>query len=242
MELNFKKLCGSVVGPKLANPSEYRQLVGGLMFLVNSQPDICFVVNTLSQFMVQPHHICWITAKNLLRYLYGTINYGLRYSVGNLRLHEYSDVDWVGSVVDRKSMSRWCFSLGSASISWMSKRQKSVALSTTKAEYIAASMACCEVVWLRKLFSELFEHVLDTTVIYCDNQSGIHLSENLVFHNRSKHIDIKYHFIRDMVEQGAIRLQHIKIDEQVVDILTNTGEVQILNLPRETSSRGRTLP
>ena len=91
MELNFKKLCGSVVGPKLANPSEYRQL-GALMLLVNSRPDICFIVNTLSQFMVEPHHIHWIAAKNLLRYLRETINYGLRYTIGNLRLHGYSDV------------------------------------------------------------------------------------------------------------------------------------------------------
>ena len=81
-----------------------------------------------------------------------------------------------------------------------------MALSITEAEYIAASMACCEVVWLRKLFSELFGHVLDTTVILCDNQSVIRLSENPVFHDRSKHIDIRYHFIRDMVQRGAIRL------------------------------------
>ena len=93
MELNFKKLCGSVVGPDLENPSKYHQLVGALMFLVNSLLDICFAVNTLSQFMVEPHHIHWIAAKNLLRYLWGTINYGLRYTVGNLKLHGYTDVD-----------------------------------------------------------------------------------------------------------------------------------------------------
>ena len=95
-----------------------------------------------------------------------------------------------------------------------------VALSIVEIEYIAASMACCEVVWLRKIFSEMFEHVLDTTVIYCDNQSGIRLLENHVFHDRSKHIDIKYHFIRDMVQRGVIRLHHIGIDEQVTDIHT----------------------
>ena len=102
----------------------------------------------------------------------------------------------------------------------MSRKQKSVALSTAEAEYIAASMACCEAVWLRKLFSELFGHVLDTTVILCDNKSGIRLSENLVFHDQSKHIDIRYHFIRDMVQLGVVRLDHIRIDEQVADILT----------------------
>ena len=171
MELKFKKLCGNVVGPALGNPNEYRQLVGELMFLVNSHRDICFVVNTLSQHMVDPHHIHWVDAKNLLRYLRGMITHGLRYTVGSLRLHGYTNVDWARSVVDRKSTSGCCFTLGSALISWMSKKQKSVALSTAEAEYIAASMACREVVWLRMLFSELFEHVLDTIVIYCDNQS-----------------------------------------------------------------------
>ena len=97
--------------------------------------------------------------------------------------------------MDRKSTFGCCFYLGSTSISWMSRKQKSVALSTAEAEYIAASMASCEAVWLRKLFSELFGHALDTTMILCDNQSGILLSEALVFHDRSKHIDIRYHFI-----------------------------------------------
>ena len=111
----------------------------------------------------------------------------------------------------------------------MSKKQKSVALSTVEAEYIAASMACCEAIWLRKLFNELFEHVQDTTVIFRDNQSGIRISENLVFHDRSKHIDIRYHFIRDMVQRGAVRLDHTGTDEHVADILTKSlGKVKFL--------------
>eukprot|EP00253_Pinus_taeda_P003201 PITA_03201 len=178
MDLDFKKLCSIVVGPALGNATEYRQLIGALMFLVNSCPDICFAVNTLSQHMVEP-------------------------------LHSH----WIGNLVDRKSTSRCCFSLDSASISWMSRKQKSMSLSTAEAEYIAASMSSCEVVWLRKLFSEVFGYTLDTTVILCDNQSGIRLSENPVFHDRSKHIDIRYHFIRDMVQRGAIRLHHIDTDE-----------------------------
>jgi len=229
MELDFKKLSGSAAGPVLQNATEYRQLVGAIMFLVNSRPDICFAVNTLSQHMVEPHHIHWIGAKNLLRYLRGTITYGLRYIARDVRLFGYTDADWAGNVEDRKSTSGCCFSLGSASISWMSRKQKSVALSTAKAEYIAASMASCEAVWLRKLFSELFGFTLDTIVILCDNQSGIRLSENPIFHDRSKHIDIRYHYIRDMVQRGAIRLHHIGTDEQVADILTKPlGKVKFL--------------
>jgi len=98
--------------------------------------------------MVEPHHSHWIGAKNLLRYLRGTITHGLRYTTGDVRLHGYTDVDWAGSVVDRKSTSGCCFSLGSASISWMSKKQKSVALSTAEAKYTATSMASCEAVKL----------------------------------------------------------------------------------------------
>eukprot|EP00253_Pinus_taeda_P004791 PITA_04791 len=202
MELDFKMLSGSAVGPVLRNATEYRQLVGAFMFLVNSRPDICFAVNTLSQHMVEPHHIHWIGAKNLLRYLRGTITYGLRYTVGDVRLLGYTDADWVGSVVDRKSTFGCCFSLGSASISWMRRKQKSVALSTAEAEYITASMASCEAVWLRKLFSDLCGFTLDTTMILCDNQSGIRLSKNHVFHDCSKHIDIRYHYIRDMVQRS----------------------------------------
>ena len=112
----------------------------------------------------------------------------------------------------------------------MSRKQKLVALSTVEAEYIAASMTCCEVVWLRKLFSELFGHVLDTTVILCDNQSGICLSENTVFHDQSKHIDIRYHFVRDMVQRGIVRLGHIGTDSGRRYSHEAPGEGQILNL------------
>ena len=112
MELNFRKLSGNVVGPVLENLTEYQQLMGALMFLVNSHPDVCFAVNTLSQHMVDPHHIHRIGAKNMLRYLWDTINHGLRYTAESLRLHGYTDADWVGSVVDHKSTSRCCFTLG----------------------------------------------------------------------------------------------------------------------------------
>ena len=142
MELNFKKLSGSVAGPVLANPIEYCQFVGALMFLVNTPPNVCFAVNTLSQHMVDPYHIHWVGAKNLLRCLWGTKNDGLRYTAGSVALHGYTDADWAGNVVDRKSTSGCCFTIGSASISWMSRKQKSVALSTAEVEYIAASMAC----------------------------------------------------------------------------------------------------
>jgi hypothetical protein len=123
--------------------------------------------------------------------------------------------------VDRKSTSGYCFSLGSAMISWSSRKQGSIAQSTAKTEYIAASDASKEAVWLKKLVSGLFGDKLETTVVHYDNQSCIKLTENLVFHDRSKHIDMRYHYIRDLVQGKTVKLHYIATSEQVADILTN---------------------
>jgi hypothetical protein len=138
--------------------SLYRQLVGSLMSLVNTRPDICFVINTLSQFQVEPRHEHWIAAKHVLRYIHGTLNYGLIYTTSSdIKLHGFTDSDWARSAEDRRSTSGMCFSLGSAMISWGSRKQNFVALSTAKEEYIAACEACTEAIWLRKLISGLFD-------------------------------------------------------------------------------------
>jgi hypothetical protein len=169
---------------------------------------------------VEPRHEHWIVAKHVLRYICGTLNYGLRYVASNdIQLHGFTDSNWVGSAEDM-STSGMCFSLGSTMISWGSRKHKSVALSTTKVEYIAACEACTKEVWLRKLISGLFDQVSDSTIIYCDNQSCIRLSEHPVFHEWSKHIEIKYYFIRDKVQEGEVKLQYIPTDEQTTDILT----------------------
>jgi hypothetical protein len=138
----------------------------------------------------------WIAAKHVSRYICGTINYGLRYTASSdIQLHGFTDSDWAGSAEDRKSTSGMCFSMGSAMISWSSRKHKSVALSTTEVEYISPCEAWTEAVWLRKLISDLFDQTPESTTIYCDNQSYIRLSEHPVFHERSKHIEIKYYFI-----------------------------------------------
>jgi hypothetical protein len=122
--------------------------------------------------------------------------------------------------MDRKSTSRYCFSLGSAMISWSSQKHGSIAESTTEAEYIAASDVSKEAVWLRKLVSGLFGDKLETTMVHRDNQSCIKLTENPVFHDRSKHIDMKYHYIRDLVQRKTVKLQYIATSDHVADILT----------------------
>jgi hypothetical protein len=110
-------------------------------------------------------------------------------------LQGYTDSDWAGSAVDRKRTSECFFTLGSAMVSWCSRKQTYVALITAEAEYIALSVAVCEAMWLRKILADLFGHVLDSTVIHCDNQSCVNLSDNPVFHDKLKHIEIKYHYI-----------------------------------------------
>jgi hypothetical protein len=148
----------------------YKHMVGSLMYLTNTRPDICFVVNTLSQYMVDPRQVHLVAAKHVLRYLKGTIDYDLRYARNcKFGLVGYTDSDWVGSVHDRKSTSGCYFSLGSVVIAWRSRKLMSVALSTTEAEYITVCAACSEVVWLRKLLSGLFDLQLEATWIYCDN-------------------------------------------------------------------------
>ena len=154
------------------------------------------------------------TAKHILRYLKGTVDYGLKYDVNQkINLEGYVDSDWAGSAIDRKSTS-WCwFSIASAMISWFSKKHSCVALSTAEAEYVTAYSTSCEVVWLKKLPSNLFDLQLDANCIYCDNQSYVKLSENPMVDDKSKHIKIKYHYIRDMVQRGAVKLQYAVKEE-----------------------------
>eukprot|EP00253_Pinus_taeda_P004156 PITA_04156 len=189
MITNWKKLHAS--DSELVDSTLYRQLIGSLMYLVNTRPDICFAVNTMSQFMCEPRKVHW--------WLQNT---------------------FCGCAYDRKSTSGCCFGLGSAVVSWFSRKQQSVALSSAEAEYMAVSLASCEAIWLRKMLFGLFGQPLRPSMIYCDNQSCIKLTENPIFHDKSKHIGIRYHFIRDYVQKGAVKLEYISTNEQVADIFT----------------------
>eukprot|EP00253_Pinus_taeda_P001829 PITA_01829 len=136
-----------------------------------------------------------------------------------VRLAGYTDSDWASCASYKKSTSGCCFGLGLAVVSWISRKQQSVALSSTEAEYMVASLASCEAIWLHKMLFGLFGQALRPSVTYCDNRSCIKLTENPVFHDRSKHIEIKYHFIRDYVQKGAVKLEYISTNEQA-DIFT----------------------
>eukprot|EP00253_Pinus_taeda_P021703 PITA_21703 len=151
--------------------------------------------------------------------LYTQLIGSLMYLV-NTRLSGFTDADWAGSSVDRKSTTGYYFNIGSRMSSWCRRKQKSVALSSAEVEYMEASTTSCEAIWLRKLLVNLFRRRMEATNILCDNQSCIKLSENPIFHDQSKHIDIRCHFIRDCVQRGAVQLQYTSRGEHVADILT----------------------
>eukprot|EP00253_Pinus_taeda_P023511 PITA_23511 len=148
-----------------------------------------------------------LAVKHVLRYLRGTSQYGLWYRrTKGLKLQGFTDADWAGSPSDRKSTLGGIFNLGSAAVSWYNRKQRSIALSSAEVEYMATSQATCEAIWMQKILVRLFDQRMDPTVIYCDNHSSIKLFENLVFHDRSKHIDIQCHHLRDCVVKRIMLL------------------------------------
>lgn len=162
--------------------------------------------------------------KQILRYVKGTINLGCTYRKGKegLVLHGYSDSDMAGDVDDRKSTTGMVFYLGPNPISWNSQKQKVVALSSCEAEYIAASTAACQAVWLRRLLADLAKREVQKVSLKIDNQAAISLCKNPVHHERSKHIDTRFHHIRECIEEGMIEVQHVNTNDQLADILTKS--------------------
>jgi hypothetical protein len=199
----------------------YASLIGSLLYLSNcTRPDITFAVNRLSAFNAQPTTQHWQAAKRVLRYLQETKDKGLVYTRNSDNtLAGYSDSDWASDKGDRRSTTGYFFMLNGNAISWNSKRQKTVAASSCEAEYMALFEAVKEFTWLSKLLEDLGEP-LEKFVVHCDNKSAIELAKNPVHHQRSKHIDIKYHFIRERVQAGAFELQYLQSNEMIADALT----------------------
>lgn len=171
--------------------------------------------------MQKPSACHYGAAKRILRYVAGTAGYGIWYSRGrNVCLKGYTDSDWASSIDDRKSVSANVFSIGGGVVTWSSKKQPIVALSSTEVEYAAATSAAYQAVWLRQLLNELGYKQEEATSIYCDNVSAVFLYKNRALHSRSKHIDIKYHYIKSLVEDGQIELKPCHTEEQLADLLT----------------------
>jgi hypothetical protein len=207
----------------LVDSTQYRSIVGSLRYLIHTRPDIAHSVGIVSRFMEKPTTEHLAAVKQVLRYVKGTLDHGCVYEKGEegLKVHGYSDSDLAGDIDDRKSTSGMVFYLGCNPISWCSQKQKVVALSSCEAEYIAASSAACQGLWLGRLLTDLMmKKEVEPVVLRIDNQSAIALCKNPVFHERTKHIEIRYHFIRDCVEAGSIDVQYVCTNEQLADILT----------------------
>ncbi|XP_071708723.1 secreted RxLR effector protein 161-like [Rutidosis leptorrhynchoides] len=196
-------------------------MVGSLIYLTITRPEIAYSVGIVSQFMQCPTNVHIDAAKRILRYVKGSIGRGFWYKkYDNVLLKGFVDADWMGDANDRHSTSGYCFNMSSAIISWCSKKQDVVALSSTEAEYIAATMAAQECIWLRRLIGDILEKVDYVVKLKCDNESAIKLASNAVFHACTKHIEMRYHFIREKVLSGEIELANIRTNAQVADIFT----------------------
>ena len=198
----------------------YRQLVGALNYLATcTRPDIANAVSRLSQFLNCYGKEHWIAGKRVLRYLKGTMKFGLVFRSTDEPLYGYTDADWGNSLDDRKSFTGYCFLLSGSAISWESRKQCTVALSSTEAEYMALSDGTKKAIYLKNLMKELGFKARKIEV-YTDNIGTIKISENPVFHRRTKHIDIRHHFIRYAIQDGLIALKHVPTEDMGADVLT----------------------
>lgn len=204
------------------DPTKFKSVIGGLRYLVHTRPDIAYSVGIVSRFMEKPTMMHLNAAKRILRYIKGTLDYGLIYTKDsdNKVLIGYSDSDLAGNVEDGKSTGGMVFYLNKNLITWASQKQKCVALSSCEAEFMAATTAACQAVWLRKLLSQVTDCNIGPVFLFIDNKSAIDLAKNPVFHGRSKHIDVRFHFIRECVENGEIIVKHVNSEDQRANSLT----------------------
>ena len=226
-----KPVDGTVSDPKIP----FRELVGSLMFAACvSRPDIAYAVNMISKYLSCYSNEHWLAAKRILRYVKETVDYGILYDGSNeLPLTGYSDSDFAGDRDDRRSTTGYVYVLAGGAVSWTSQRQRIVALSTTEAEYIAASQATKEAIWLRRLLFDLGFDSDGPTELSVDNQGAIKLTKNDEFHKRTKHIDVRYHFVREKVANEDISISYVPSKENLADIFTKA-------LPRDYFASLRT--
>jgi hypothetical protein len=212
---------------KSTDQRQYRSMIGSLLYVTASRPDVMQAVGQVARFQAAPKESHVLAVKRIFRYLKGTEEFGLWYPKGkDLSLMAYTDADWAGCIDDRRSTSGAAFYLGECLVSWLSKKQSSVSLSTAEAEYIAAATCCTQVLWMKQTLTDIQVEYDEPIPIYCDNTSAISISKNPVMHSKTKHIPIKYHFLREQVAEKNIRVEYVGTKEQVADIFTKP-------LPRE---------
>lgn len=202
-------------GDLLPDPTLFRQLVGSLNYLVITRLNISFAVQQVSQFMQTPRHLVAVRS--------GTSTHGLFFPGGSpIQLNAFSDSDWAGCPDTRCSVTGWCMFLGDSLISWKSKKQDRVSKSSTESEYRAMSTACSEIIWLRGLLAEIGFPQSNPTPLHADNTSANQIGCNPVYHERTKHIEVDSHSIREAVDRRVITLPHVSSDLQIADVFTKS--------------------
>jgi hypothetical protein len=213
--------------------TQYRRLVGSLRYLAHTRPDLAFSVGYVSRFMQRPTTEHQQAVKRIVRYVAGTLDHGLFYPrcPGEAHFVRYSDSDHAGNIDTSKSTSGILFFLGKCLVSWQSVKQQVVALSSCEAEYIAASTTSTQAIWLARLLGDLLGRDTIAVELRVDSKSALSLAKNPVFHERSKHIRVRYHFIRCCLEEGSIKAGYINTKDQLADLLTKPlGRIRFLEL------------
>ncbi|GJW70420.1 ribonuclease H-like domain-containing protein [Tanacetum coccineum] len=208
-------------GDPVSDPTLYRSLAGALQYLTFTRPDISYAVQQVCLYMHDPRAPHFTALKRILRYVRGTLTFGLQiHASTTAQLTAYTDADWAGCPVTRRSTSGYCVFLGDNLLSWSAKRQVTLSRSSAEAEYRGVANVVAETAWIRNLLLELHAPLTTATLVYCDNVSVVYLTTNPVQHQRTKHIEIDIHFVRDYVASGQVRVLHIPSRFQYADIFT----------------------
>lgn len=224
LELNVK--LRPTDGIPLQDVTLYRQIVGCLVYLTITRPDLAYAVHIVSQFVSSPRSVHWAAVVRILKYLRGTLFQGLLLSSSpDMELQAYSDADWAGDVTDRKSTTGFCIFLGDTLISWKSKKQSVISRSSSEAEYRAMAHTATEIIWLRCLLQDMGIRVSSPTPMFCNNKSAIQIAHNSVFHERTKHIEIDCHFVRQHLQHGTLSLPYMPSSLQLADFFTKAHTI-----------------
>ncbi|XP_013594599.1 PREDICTED: uncharacterized mitochondrial protein AtMg00810-like [Brassica oleracea var. oleracea] len=208
-------------GELLKNPTEYRKLAGALQYFTLTRPDITYAVQQICLFMHAPRQSHYNALKRIIRYIQGTKSHGIHiYKSKKNSVTAYSDADWAGCPDTRRSTSGYCMYLSDNLISWSSKRQQTVPRSSAEAENRGVANAVAETCWIRNLLLELHLPIKQATLVFCDKISAVYMSSNPVQHQRTKHVEISLHFVREKVALGQVKVLHVPTAFQYADIFT----------------------
>jgi histone deacetylase 1/2 len=216
---------GTTLGPKDA--TNYRSVVGALQYLTLTRLDISFAVNKVCQFLHAPTTVHWAAVKRILRYLKQSTNVGLKINrSSSLLVSAFSNADWAGCLDDRRSTGGFAVFLGANLVSWSARKQATISRSSTEAEYKALANATAEVLWIQTLLMELGVRAPRAAKLWCDNIGAKYLSANPVFHARTKHIEVDYHFVRERVARRLLDIEYVSTKDQVADGFTKSLSVR----------------